>query len=231
MTVAIAWWNWLAAKDVGGLALASVVLALIVAIVKILKDRAAIRKLKAETRKISADTRAIERAERDGDRERVRDCARAILKSVSALVDELYATFHLFALPPDKVSKAKLAEAVRMARQFRQEQRYRVEMETLLAELTAYAGSERSSDIPHLGSQAQRLLMKVSDKKALVARIEQNGLDAGTSAAVRNWLGEVRELQIVLGASVGMIVAQVSLGQNDKAAAGRGTAASGGVAA
>ncbi|MHB8267445.1 hypothetical protein [Bradyrhizobium sp.] len=231
MTIPFAWWNWLVEKDVGGFAVAALLLALVAAIFKILRDRAAIRKLIAEARKIDADTRAIDRAARDADREGVRNCARAILKSVSGLVDELYATFHLFAFPPDKVSKAKLAEAVRMARRFRHEQRYRVEMETLLAELAAYAGSEGNSAISQLGSQAQLLLMKVSDKKALVERIEQNGLNPGTSAAVRSWLGEVRELQIVLSVSVGAIVAQVSLGQNGKAVAERGTTASGDVAA
>lgn len=229
MTIPFAWWNWLVEKDVGGLTVASLVIALIVAIVKILKDRAAIRKLKAETQKIEADTRAIDRAERDADRERVRNCARAILNSVSALVDELYATFHLFAFPPDKVSKAKLTEAIRVARRFRHEQRYRVEMETLLAELAAYAGSDRDSAISQLGSQAQQLLTKVSDKKALVERIEHSGLNTGIAAAVTNWLGDVRELQIILGASVGEIDAQLSLGQNDKAK--RGATTSGDVAA
>lgn len=219
MTISFAWWNWLVEKDVGGLAVAGLLLALIAAIVKILKDRAAIRKLKAETRKIDADTRAVHRAEHEGDRERVRNCARAILNSVSALVDELYATFHLFAFPPNKVSKTKLAEAVQVARRFRHEQRYRVEMETLLAELAAYAGSGGNSGISQIGSQAQRLLAKVSDKKALVERIEQSGLNAGTAAAVTNWLGEVRELQIILSASVGTIVAQSALGQTDIAAA------------
>src|SRR4051812_7653023 len=110
-------------------------------------------------------------------------------------------------------AKAKLAEAVRVARRFRHEQRYRVEMETLLAELAAYAGSDDDSAISQLGSQAQQLLTKVSDKKARGATIEQSGLNTGTSAAVTHWLGDVRELQIVLGASVGAIVAQLSLGQ------------------
>ena len=228
MTTPFAWWNWLVEKDVGGLAVASLVLALIVATVKILKDRAAIRKLIAETRKIEADTRAIDGDKRKADRERVRNCARAILNSVSALVDELYTTFHLFAFPPNKVSKAKVAEALRVARRFRYEQRYRVEMETLLAELAAYAGSDRNSGISQLGSQAQRLLLKVSDKKALVARIEQSGLNTDTSAAVTSWLGDVRELQIVLGASVGAIVAQLSLAQNDRATAEHGPTGSGG---
>ncbi|WP_375414138.1 hypothetical protein [uncultured Bradyrhizobium sp.] len=231
MTIASAWWTWLLEKDVGGLAVTTLVLTLIVAIVKILRDRAAIRKLVAETRKIDADTRAMDRAEREADRERVRNCARAILNSVSALVDELYATFYLFAFPPDKVSKAMLAEAVQAARRFRQEQRYRVEMETLLAELAAYAGSDCDAIIAQLGSQAQQLLIKVSDKKALVARIESGGLDADTAMAVASWLGDVRELQILLGASVGAIAARLSLAQNDKAAAERGTKASGDVAA
>jgi hypothetical protein len=205
------WWNWLVEKDIGGLAVGALLVALAAAIVKILRDRAEIRKLSAETRKIDADARATDRRERNAEREGVRNCAVTILRSVSALVDELYATFNPFAFPPVRVNKAKLDEAVRLARQFRHEQRYRVEMEVLLAELAGFARSECDGSLSRLGAVAQELLLKVSDKKALVARIEQAGLNLDTAAAVRTWLGEVRELQIALGISVGTIVAQLAL--------------------
>jgi hypothetical protein len=205
------WWNWLLEKDFGGLAVAALLVALAAAVMKILRDRAEIRKLGAEARKIDADARAIDRRERSPRREGVRNCAGEILRSVSALVDELYAVFHLFAFPPAKVDKARLQEAVLLARRFRHEQRYRVEMEVLLAELATYARKSDDS-ISRLGSQAKALLMKVSDKKAVVAGIEQAGLNPDNTAAVRNWLGEVRELQIDLAASVGTIVAQLALG-------------------
>jgi hypothetical protein len=207
------WWNWLLEKDIGGLAVAALLVALAAAIMKILRDRAEIRKLGAEARKIDADTRAIDRRERGSHREGVRNCAGEVLRSVSALVDELYATFNLFAFPPARVDEAKLAEAVLLARRFRHEQRYRVEMEVLLAELGTYARLESNSSISRLGLQAQALLTKVSNKKAVVARIEQAGLTLDNAAAVRTWLGEVRELQISLAASVGTVVAQLALAQ------------------
>jgi hypothetical protein len=205
------WWNWLLEKDIGGLAFAALLVALAAAVMKILRDRAEIRKLGAETRKIDADARAIDRRERSPHREGVRNCAGEILRSVSALVDELYATFMIFAFPPAEVDKARLQEAVLLARRFRHEQRYRVEMEVLLAELATYARLESDSSISRLGSQAQALLAKVSDKKAVVSRIEHAGLNPDNTAAVRNWLGEVRELQVALAASVGTIVAQLAL--------------------
>ena len=206
------WWNWLVEKDVGGLAAAALVLALATAITKILRDGAEIRKLRAEARKINADASAIRRRDCISDREGVRNCARNILQSVSALVDELYETFSLFAFPPVKIDRVKLQQAVVVAQRFRHEQRYRVEMEGLLAELATFARVESNGPLGELASQAHRLLTKVSDKKSLVARIEQAGLNADTTAAVRSWLGEVRELQIALSASVGAIVAQLALG-------------------
>jgi hypothetical protein len=207
------WWNWLLEKDIGGLAVAALLVALAAAVMKILRDRAEIRKLGAEARKIDADVRAIDGRERNSHREGVRNCAGDILRSVSALVDELYTTFNLFAFPPVKVDQGKLQEAVLLARRFRHEQRYRVEMEVLLAELATYARLECDSSISRLGSQAQALLAKVSDKKVVVARIEQAGLNLDNAAAVRTWLGEVRELQIDLAGSVGTIVAQLALTQ------------------
>jgi hypothetical protein len=212
------WWNWLLEKDVGGLALAALLIALAAAVMKILRDRAEIRKLSAETRKIDADARAIDRRDRNPHREGVRKCAGDILSSVSALVDELYAIFGLFAFPPAKVDKAKLQEAVLLARRFRHEQRYRVEMEVLLAELATYARLESEPSISRLGSQAQALLAKVSYKKTVVAGIEQDGLSRSNTEAVGTWLGQVRELQIALAASVGTIVAQLALAQTGEAA-------------
>jgi hypothetical protein len=213
------WWNWLLEKDIGGLAVAALLVALAAAVMKILRDRAEIRKLGAEARKIDADTRAIDRRERGSHRENVRNCAGSILRSVSALVDELDATFNLFGFPPAKVDEARLEEAVRLAQRFRHEQRYRVEMQVLLAELTTYARLESEPSISRLGLQAQALLAKVSDKKSIVARIEQAGLTLDSAAAVRRWLGEVRELQIGLAASVGTIVSQLALAPNAGTAA------------
>jgi hypothetical protein len=214
------WWNWLLEKDFGGLAVAALLIALAAAVMKILRDRAEIRKLSAETRKIDADARAIDRRERSPHRDGVRNCAGEILRSVSALVDELYATFNLFMFPPAKVDKARLQEAVLLARRFRHEQRYRVEMEVLLAELRTYARLECDCSISRLGSQARGLLMKVSDKKAVVASIERDGLNPDSAAAVRKWLDEVRELQIDMAASVGTIVSQLALAQTAGATAG-----------
>jgi hypothetical protein len=121
MQVMFVWWNWLVEKDVGGLAIAALLIGLAAAVMKILRDRAEIRKLGAEARKIDADARAIDRRERGSHRENGRNCAAEILRSVSALVDELYATFNLFAFPPAKVDKARLQEAVLQARRFRHE--------------------------------------------------------------------------------------------------------------
>ena len=213
MQVMFVWWNWLVEKDVGGLAITALLIALAAAVMKILRDRAEIRKLGAEARKIDADTRAIDRRERGSHRENVRNCAAEILRSVSALVDELYTTFDLFGFPPAKIDKARLQEALLQARRFRHEQRYRVEMETLLAELGTYTRRECDSSISRLGSETQALLAKVSDKKAIVAGIENTGLNSDNTAAVRTWLGDVRELQIALAASVGTIVAQLALAQ------------------
>jgi hypothetical protein len=207
------WWSWLVEKDIGGLAVAALLIALAAAVMKILRDRAEIRKLSAEARKIEGDARAIERRERSPHREGMRNCAGEILKSVSALVDELYATFNLFAFPPVRVDEARLQEAVLLARRFRHEQRYRVEMEVLLAELATFARIECDCTISELGSQVQTLLAKVSYKKAVVSGIEQAGLNHDNAGAVRIWLGEVRELQIALAASVGTIVAQLALAQ------------------
>jgi DNA repair exonuclease SbcCD ATPase subunit len=212
------WWNWLVEKDVGGLAVGALLLALAAAITKILRDAAEIRKLRAEARKIDADASAIRRRECMSDREGVRSCARNILGSVSALVDELYETFGLFAFPPAKIDRAKLRQAIVVAQRFRHEQRYRVEMEGLLAELATFARVESNRSLAELASQAQLLLTKVSDKKGLVARIEQAGLNADTTAAVRSWLGEVRELQIGLSTAVGTIVSQLALAPSDGAA-------------
>jgi hypothetical protein len=213
------WWNWLVEKDFGGLAVAALLVALAAAVMKILRDRAEIRKLSAETRKIDADARAIDRREHSPHREGVRSCAGEILRSVSALVDELYTIFGLFAFPPARVNEARLQEAVLLARRFRHEQRYRVEMEVLLAELATYARLESEPSISRLGSQAQALLAKVSDKKAVVAGIEQAGLNRNNTEAVRTWLGQVREMQIDLAASVGAIVAQLALTQTAGTAA------------
>jgi hypothetical protein len=214
------WWNWLVEKDIGGLAVAALIVALAAAVMKILRDRAEIRKLSAETRKMDADARTVERRERSPHHEGVRTCAGEILRSVSALVDELYATFMIFAFPPAKVDEARVQEAILLARRFRHEQRYRVEMEVLLAELATYARLESEPSISRLGSQARGLLMKVSDKKAVVASVERDGLNPDSAAAVRNWLGEVRELQIDMAASVGMIVSQLALAQTAGATAG-----------
>jgi hypothetical protein len=216
------WWNWLLEKDIGGLAIAALLIALAAAVMKILRDRAEIRKLSAETRKIDADARAIDRRERSPHREGVRNCAGEILKSVSALVDELYATFSLLAFPPAKVDKARLQEAVLLARRFRHEQRYRVEVEVLLAELATYAHVESEPSISRLGSQTQALLAKVSEKKAVVADIEEAGLNRDNTEAVRTWLGQVREVQIALAASVGTIVAQLALAQPGETVGERG---------
>lgn len=218
------WWNWLLEKDIGGLAVAALLVALAAAMMKILRDRAEMRKLGAEATKIEADVRAIDRRERGSHRENVRNCAGDILRSVSALVDELYVTFNLFAFPPARVDKARLQEAVLLARRFRHEQRYRVEMEALLAELATYAQLESDSSISRLGSLAHALLAKVSDKKAVVARIEQAGLNVDNAAAVRTWLSEVRELQIDLAASIGTIVSQLAIGQTAGTAGECGTA-------
>ncbi|HEV7600150.1 MAG TPA: hypothetical protein VGO49_07800 [Bradyrhizobium sp.] len=218
------WWKWLIEKDIGGLAVVALLVALVAAVMKILRDRAEIRKLSAETRKIDADAHALDRRERSPHRERVRNCAGEILRSVSALVDELYSTFNIFGFPPVKVDEARLQEAVLLARRFRHEQRYRVEMEVLLAELATFARAECDCFISRLGSQAQALLTKVSDKKAVVARIEQAGLNIDNAAAVRTWLGEVRELQIDLAASVGTIVSQLALAQTAGTAGDCGTA-------
>src|ERR1041385_2088258 len=183
------WWNWLLEKDVGALAVAALLVALAAAVMKMLRDRAEIRKLGAEARKIDADASATLRRDRSPHREGVRTCAGGILRTVSALVDELYATFNPFAFPPAKINRARLQEAVLLARRFRHEQRYRVEMEALLAEPAAYAPTGCDAAVSQIGSQARGLLAKVSDKRAVVAGIEQDGLNHDNAAAARSRVG------------------------------------------
>jgi hypothetical protein len=105
-------------------------------------------------------------------------------------------------------------------------------MEVLLAELATFARAECDCSVSELGLQAMALLTKVSDKKSVVTGIEQAGLTLANAAAVRTWLGEVRELQIALAASVGTVVAQSALARTagnleESETAGRNTACTG----
>jgi hypothetical protein len=215
VSVAASVWTWLVEKDIGGLALAALVLALIGSAYLILKSRAEIRKLRAETKKIETDTRATERQRRNSHRERVRDCAGDILRSVSAMVDELFATFGPFAEWIKNVDKAKLEEAIRVAQRFSHEQRYRADIEKLISEFAALGSRETDPAIAQLQAKASALLMKVSDKKMHVAKIEEHGLTRDATAGVTSWLGEIRELRAEIGKLVGEVSAHLSLAMND----------------
>lgn len=198
------------------LTIAGLILALAVAIATILKYRAEIRKLRAETKKIESDALAAERDKRKSERERVRDCAGNIIRSVSAMVDELFATFSPFAHPPGSVDKAKLDEAILVARRFRHEQRYRTDIERLISEFAALGARRTDPAIARLQAKATALLVKVSDKKIHVAKIEAEGLNRETAAGVASWLGEVRDLGAELGSLVGDFSGRLSLAPDDE---------------
>jgi uncharacterized membrane protein len=204
-------WTWLVEKEVGLLPAAGVMLALAVSLTIILLNLANRRKANAETKKVEAETRAIERQQRNSHRERVRDCAGDILRSVSAMVDELFATFGPFALWVENVDKAKLAEAIRVAQRFRAEQRYRAEIEKLISEFAALGARETDPAVAQLLAKATALLMKVSEKKMHVEKIEAEGLTREAAAGVASWLGEIRELRAEIGSLVGEVSAYLSL--------------------
>lgn len=213
--------DWLFSKETGVLAIAAVAVWVVGSIVAIRDKNAAIRekdalirKLSAETKKIESDTLAPERDKRKSERERVQDCARNILQSVSATVDEMFATFYLFGHPPEYVAGDKLQEAIRVARRFRHEQRYRVEIEKLIGELAALGHGTNDEALTRLHSLMLSLLARISDKKAHVANIEAGGLNGQNAAAVAKWLGEIREIQVGVASLVGEISGRLSLAQD-----------------
>lgn len=197
------------------LTIAGLILALAVAIATILKYRAETRKLRAETKKIESDALAAERDKRKSERERVQDCARNILQSVSATVDELFATFFLFAYPPEYVSGEKLQEAIRVARRFRHEQRYRVEIENLMSELASLAHGTHDEALARLHSLMLGLLTRITEKKTHVANIDAGGLTGENAAAVARWLDEIRDIQVAIGLLIGDISGRLALSQNN----------------
>jgi hypothetical protein len=208
-------WTWLIKKEVGVLPAAGVLLALTVSLTIILLNLANRRKANAETKKIEAETRAIERQRRNSHRERVRDCAGNILRSVSAMVDELFATFGPLAQWFESVDKVKLDETLLVARRYRHEQPYRADIGKLISEFTAFGARETDPAIAQLQAKAIALLMKVSDKKIHVAKIEAEGLNCETAAGVASWLGEIRELRADIGSLVGEASARLSLAMDD----------------
>jgi hypothetical protein len=117
------------------------------------------------------------------------------MRCVSATIDQLFATFGVFASWREAVGKAELAEALRVARRFRHEQRYRVESESLIGELGALGRHVSDLSITQLRQQAASLLAKIEEKKVLVAKIELGGLTRENAAAVVAWLSEIREIQ------------------------------------
>lgn len=193
------------------LTVAGLVVALAVALFTIVKYRAETQKLRAETRKIKADTVAAERATPKSERERIQDCARNILQSVSATADEVFATFYPFADPPQEVSREKLQEVIRVARRFRHEQRYRAEIEPLISELTALARGVRDEALARLHALMLGLLAKIGEKKVHVANIEAAGLTPENAMAVAAWLDEIRESQIGIASLIREISARLSL--------------------
>lgn len=215
MGVVASLWAWLVAKDVGGLALAALAIALMASIYVILKNRAEIRKLRVETSKIEAETHAIERERRNSHRERVRDCASNILRSVSAMVDELFATFGPFAQWVKKVDQAKLGEAIDVADRFSHEQPYGAVIGKLISEFATLGARETDPAVAQLQAQAAALLLKVSDKKTHLAKIKKDGLTAGATAEVTAWLGEIRDLRDEIGKLVGEVSAGLSLAMNE----------------
>ena len=214
MGVVASLWAWLVAKDIGGLALAGLVVALVASIFIILKSRAEIRKLRAETSKIEAETRVIGRQRRNSQRERVRDCASDILRCVSKMVDELFATFGPFSAWVKKVDKAKLGEAIRVAERYSHEQPFGAEIGKLISEFAALGVCETDPAVAQLQAKAASLLMKVSDKKRHLAKIKQEGMTTEAAAEITAWLGEVRDLRDEMGKLVGEVSARLSLAMN-----------------
>jgi hypothetical protein len=215
-------WSWLVEKDTGVLVVVGLVVALTVSAATILKLLAERRKFLADARKAEAEARAAELQEPKSDRERVRDCARNVMRCVSATVDELFATFGVFASWRE-AGKAELAEALRVARRFRHEQRYRVESESLIGELGALGRHVSDQSITQLRQQAASLLVKIEEKKVLVAKIELGGLTRENAAAVAAWLSELREIQVGIALLVGDISGDLSLTSDGKGKTGRAT--------
>jgi len=199
-------WRWLVEKDTGALVVAGLVLALAVSVATILKLLEERRKFRAEASKAEAEARAAERQGRRSELERLQDCARDVMCCVSATVVEVHATFSLFAYAAESSSPKKVQEATRGARRFRYEQRYRVEIEKFIGELAAHGERISSDMIGQLRLKAISLLAKIADKKALVARIETEGLNRETSAAVAGWLDDIREIESGISPLVGAIL-------------------------
>jgi hypothetical protein len=213
-------WSWLVEKDAGALTIATLVVALAVSVATILKLLAERRKFRSEARKAEADARAAERQELKSELERLQDCARNILRSVSATVIEIHAIFSLFAYAAEGSSPKKVQEATRGALQFRYEQRYRMDIETFSGELGAHAGRFGHEIIGQLRLKAISLLAKIAEKKELVARIEAEGLNRETSAAVAAWLDDIREIESDICSLVGRILG-MSLGEDREDDIGR----------
>ena len=218
-------YEWLFSKETGLLTLAlSLALSLATLWLKtatirekdaIIREKdAQIGKLTAETRKIEVDTLAPEREARKSERERIQDCARNIEHCVSATVDELNATFGPFRNPPDDVNPEKLQETLRVAKRFRQEQRYRVDAEKHVGELRALADGTEEEALARLHELMRSILAKISDKKIYVANIETGGLTPENVKAVGDWLDEIRETQVSIAALVGAICGRLSLAED-----------------
>ncbi len=119
------------------------------------------------------------------------------------------------------MGKAKLVEAILVARRFRHEQRYRADIEKLVSEFVALGARETDLGIAQLQATTIALLAKVSDKKIHVARIEAEGLNRDASEAVAAWLNEIRELQVGIAALVGELSGRLSLALDDGEAINR----------
>lgn len=117
-------------------------------------------------------------------------------------------------MPAQEREPKKLQEAIRVAQRFRQEQRYRVDIEKYVGEIRALAQGTQDEALARLHAHMLSLLTKISDKKLHVGNIEASGLTPENVAGVAKWLGEIFEIQVTISDLVGEISGRLALAED-----------------
>jgi hypothetical protein len=203
-------WELLVRPETGGIALAALAGAAITWIAMTLKLRAEAGKYRAETKKIESDNRRAAREELRSRYEQTTACAANLLDSTSRVVNQLNAVFFPFAFSSPNVSKAKKRELLDGAKRFRQEQLYRPDVEKLTAELSALDEGDQEPTIDCLRLAIDSFLLKVSEKKTYVSRLEAADAAPDLAEEIKAWLNEVLERQVAIGALVGTITGRLA---------------------
>lgn len=174
------------------------------------KHRAEIDKYRAEIEKIIADERRAVREDVRSRNERTTACAADVLNSTSMLLNQLNAVFFPFAFPAATLSKAKRREFITGAKRFRHEQLYRPIIEKLIAELVALGGFVHDLNIDQLRVAVDALLLKISEKKSHVSKLEDAEQATSSAEDLKAWLGECLEIQVLIGSLVGTITGRLA---------------------